>query len=122
MKYIVLTLIFVTTFNHAEVNTKPSKPSVKPVIKASYDSLSRDDYDYNPLYNDDEIAEKNASKVKKEKMLILEKERNASNLAKQQELQKKNKAAYDKQMKAYENRERKLEADNIIIISDEPVK
>ena len=129
MKHISLSVILLLTFSFADVAAKPSpssKPSIKPVIKASYDQLSRDDYVYNPLYNDKEVAEEKARKEKEEvdkkKMLALEKERKARNMAKQKELQKKNKAEYDKAMKAYENRKRNTKTENSIIISDEPVK
>ena len=129
MKHISLSAILLLTFSFADVTAKPSspsKPSIKPVIKASYDQLSRDDYVYNPLYNDEAIAEEKARKekeeVEKKKMQALEKERDATNMAKQKELQKKNKAEYDKVMKAYENRKRNIKTGNSIIISDEPVK
>ena len=129
MKYILLTFIFATTFIQAEITAKsstpparPSKPSVKPIIKSSYDRLSRDDYVYNPLHNDEVIAEEKARKEEEAKILALEIERNATNKAKQEELQKKNKAAYDKEMKKFENRKRKIQTENSIIISDQPVK
>lgn len=122
MKYILLTFIFATVFIHAEVTAKPSKPSVKPIIKPSFDRLTRDDYIYNPLHNEEAIAEDKTRKEEEEKMLTLEIEHNTTNKAKQEELQKKNKATYDKEMKAFENRKRSIKTENSIIISDQPLK
>ena len=125
MKYIYLSVILLLTFSFADVTAKPSrpsKPSIKPVIKAKYDQLTRDDYVFNPLYNDEAIEDKKVREEEEEKRIALEKERNATNLAKQKELQKKNKAEYDKEMKAFENRKRNIKTENSIIISDEPIK
>ena len=125
MKHITFSVILLLTFSFADVTTKPSrpsKPSIKPVIVPSYDRLNREGYVYNPLYNDQEIVDEKARKEEEKKMQALKKERDATNMAKQKELQKKNKAEYDKAMKAYENRERKVKTKNSITISDEPVK
>lgn len=129
MKHITFSLILLLTFSFADGTTKPSppsKPSLKPAIIPSYDRLNRDDYVYNPLYNDEEVAEEKVRKekeeVEKKKMQALKKERDAANMAKQKELQKKNKAEYDKAMNAYENRKRNIKTENSIIISEEPVK
>ena len=124
MKNLLLSIVFFTTLVFAEITAKPSVPSrpSKPITKPSYDRLNRDDYAYNPYYNDQEIAQKKKLAEKKEKIEVLEKELNATRRAEQKELQKKNKAKYDKAMKKFDNRESSIQTENSIIISDEPIK
>ena len=69
-----------------------------------------------------EIAREKALAEKKAKIEALEKELNATRRAEQKELQKKNKAKYDKAMKKFDNRESSIQTENSIIISDEPIK
>ena len=125
MKNTLLGLLLTFTFTFADVVTKPSlpsKPIVKPIVKPSYDRLNRDDYDYNPLYNDTEIEQEKKLSEKKEKIEALEKELNAKQKVEQKALQKKNKAQYDKEMKKFDNRKSKVKTENSIIISDKPIK
>ena len=116
------------TFIFADIVAKltppslPSKPIVKPIVKPTYDRLGRDDYNYNPYYNDDEIAQEKALAEKREKIEALEKELNATRNAEYKELQKKNKAQYDKEMKKFDNRKSKINTKNSIIVSDKPIK
>jgi len=125
MKHILLTVILFGTLSFTNFTAQPSRPSkpiTKPIVKPSFDRLSRDDYVYNPYYNDEEIAQEKALKVKKAKIEALEKELNATRKAEQKALQKKNKAEYDKAMKKFDNREKTIQTKNSIIISDEPIK
>jgi FKBP-type peptidyl-prolyl cis-trans isomerase len=125
MKNILLTFILFGTSCFAEFTAKPSRPSkpiTKPITKPSFDRLSRDDYVYNPYYNDEEIAQEKALKTEKAKMEALEKELNATRRAEQKVLQKKNKAEYDKAMKKFDNRKSTIKTENSIVISDEPIK
>ncbi len=128
MHKILLSLIFVSTSIFAEVSAKPSKPSrpTKPITKPkeipSFDRLTKDSYVYNPLYNDVEIEQKEKLAEKKKKIEALEKELNATRRAEEKELQKKNKAQYDKAMEKFENRKSSIETKNTITISDEPIK
>ena len=125
MKHILLTVILFGTLSFTNFTAQPSRPSkpiTKPIVKPSFDRLSRDGYVYNPYYNDEEIAQEKALKVKKAKIEALEKELNATRKAEQKALQKKNKAEYDKAMKKFDNREKTIQTENSIIISDEPIK
>jgi len=125
MKNILLTFILFGTLSFADFTAQPSRPSkpiTKPIVKPSFDRLGRDDYAYNPYYNDAEIAQENALEVKKAKIEALEKELNATRRTEQKALQKKNKEEYDKAMKKFDNREKTIPTENSIIISDEPIK
>ncbi|RLA71261.1 MAG: hypothetical protein DRG09_00815 [Epsilonproteobacteria bacterium] len=124
MKNTLLGLLLTFTFVFADVVAKPTpaKPSIKPIVKSSYDRLSRDDYNYNPLYNDTEIEQEKRLSEKKEKIEALEKELNATRKVEHKALQKKNKAQYDKEMKKFDNRKSKIKTENSIIITDEPIK
>ena len=125
MKHILLTVILFGTLSYTNFTAQPSRPSkpiMKPIVKPSFDRLSRDNYIYNPYYNDEEIAQEKALKVKKAKIEALEKELNATRRTEQKALQKKNKAEYDKAMKKFDNREKTIPTENSIIISDEPIK
>jgi hypothetical protein len=125
MKNILLTFILFGTLCFTELTAQPSRPSkpiTKPIVKPSYDRLGRDDYTYNPYYNDAEIAQEKALKEKKAKTEALEKELNATRRAEQKALQKKNKAEYDKAMKKFDNRESTIPTKNSIIVSDEPIQ
>ena len=125
MKNILLTFILFGTLSFTNFTAQPSRPSkpvTKPVVKPSYDRLSRDDYAYNPYYNDEEIAQEKALKTKKSKIEALEKELNATRRTEQKALQNKNKAAYDKAMKKFDNRKSTIQTENSIVISDEPIK
>ena len=128
MKNVLLSVVLFTTLILADVTAKPSRPSrpskpiTKPIERPSYDRLGRDDYNYNPLYNDKEIEQEKRLADKKEKIDALEKELNATKRAEQKKLQKKNKAQYDKAMKKFDNRESSISTENKIIISDKPKK
>ena len=126
MKNTLFGLLLTFTFTFADVVAKPtpsrpSKPIVKPIVKPSYDLLTRDDYDYNPLYNDLEIAQEKRLAEKKKKIEALEKELNATRKIEQEALQKKNKAQFDKEMKKFDNRKSKINTENSIITSDKPI-
>ena len=127
MKNTLLGFLLTFTYIFADVVAKPSPPSlpskpiVKPIVKPSYDRLTRDDYVYNPLYNDTEIEQEKALAKKREQIEALEKELNATQKVEQKALQKKNKAQYDKEMKKFENRKSKVKTENSIIISDKPI-
>jgi len=128
MKYLLFTITIGITFTFAEVTAKaprpslPSNPITKPIERPSYDRLGRDDYAYNPYYNDIEIAQEKKLAEKKEKIVILEKELNATRRAEQKELQKKNQAEYNKEMKKFDNRKSSVQTENSIIVSDKPIK
>ena len=125
MKYILLSIVLFTTLILADVTAKPSRPSkpiTKPIEKPSYDRLTRDDYVFNPYYNDAEIAQEKKLAEKREKIEVLEKELNATRKAEQKELQEKNKAQYDKAMKKFDNRKSSISTENSIIVSDKPKK
>ena len=57
MKNILLAFILFGTLSFTEITAQPSKPITKPINKPSYDRLNRDNYAYNPYYNDEEIAQ-----------------------------------------------------------------
>ena len=125
MKNILLTAILfgaLSFTNFTAQPSRPSKPITKPINKPSYDRLSRDDYVYNPYYNDEEIAQEKALKEKNRKLEALEKELNATRRVEQKALQKKNKAEYDKAMKEFDNRRKNIQTENSIVVSDEPIK
>ena len=125
MKNILLTVILFGTLSFTNFTAQPSRPSkpiTKPIVKPSYDRLSKDGYVYNPYYNDAEIAQEKAIKKNKSIIEALEKELNATRRAEQKALQKKNKAEYDKAMKKFDNRKSTIQTENSIIISDEPIK
>ena len=129
MKNRLLTLIFLGTLCIAELPAQPSassKEKAKPAYVPSYNQLSRDDYEYDPYYRDEETLKrqkeaKEAYEQKQKEKEVLEKERKAKNKETQKILQKKNKEAYDKEMKAFENRKKNPNTKNSIIISDKPI-
>ena len=124
----LLLTVSTVTFTFADVVAKPSRPSLpskpitKPIVKPSFDRLGRDDYYYNPLYNDTEIEQEKKLAEKKEKIEALEREINATKEVEYKKLQEKNKAQYDEEMKKFDNRKSKVKTENSIIISDKPVK
>ena len=131
IKNTFLGFLLTFTFIFADVGVKaaatpihPSKPSTKPAVKPSYDRLNREGYNYNPYYNDDEIAQEKALAEEKAKNEALQKELDVQKQAEYKALREKNKAQYEKEMKKFENRESKRTSstENSIIISDKPVK
>ena len=122
MKNILFAFILFGTLSFTEFTAQPSKPITKPINKPSYDRLSRDDYAYNPYYNDEEIAQEKALKEKNRKLEALERELNATRKAEQEVLQKKNKVEYDKAMKKFDNRKKTIQTENSIVVSDKPIK
>ncbi len=133
MKHILLIFSILLTLSSADIGAsapkpplRPSLPIVKPIIKPiekNYNYRPNQYYNYNPYYdNSNDIAQEKALAEKKEKIEALEKELNATRRAEQKELQKKNKAAYDKEMKKFDNRKSSIQTESSIIISDEPVK
>ena len=128
MRNVFLSVILFTTLIFAEITAKPSRPSLpskpitKPIVKPVYDRLNRDNYVYDPYYNDEAIAQEKRLAEKKEKIEALEKELNATRKVEQQALQKKNKTQYNKAMKEFDNRQSTVETKSSIIISDDPIK
>lgn len=135
MKNILLSIVFFTALIFADIAATapqpstpphPSLPIVKPIekpIEKNFNYRPVQYYNYNPYYdNSNEIAQAKALEEKKAKIEALEKELNATRKAEQKELQKKNKAQYDKAMKDFDNRKSSISSENKIIISDKPVK
>jgi len=125
---VLLLTVSTVTFTFADVVAKPSRPSrpskpiTKPIKKPSFDRLGRDNYYYNPLYNDTEIEQEKKLAEKKEKIEGLERELNATRNVEYKKLQEKNKAEYDIEMKKFDNRKSKVKTENSISISDKPIK
>ena len=132
MKHILFTLSILVTLSFADIGAtspnpvRPSLPIVKPIespIEKNFNYRPNQYYNYNPYYdNSNDIAQEKALAEKKKKIEALERELNATRRAEQKELQKKNKAAYDKAMKKFDNRKSSIPSNNKIIISDEPIK
>jgi hypothetical protein len=135
MKNVSLSMICFTTLIFADIGasapkpsipSRPSLPIVKPIerpIEKNYNYRPNQYYNYNPYYvNSNEIAQEKALAEKKKKIEALEKELNATRRAEQKELQKKNKAHYDKAMKEFDNRKSTIKTESSIIISDKPIK
>jgi len=133
MQYILLISSILLTLSSADISAtapkpplRPSLPIVKPIekpIEKNFNYRPNQYYNYNPYYdNSNDIAQEKALAEKKEKIEALEKELNATRRAEQKELQKKNKAAYDKAMKKFDNRKSSIQSESSIIISDAPIK
>ncbi len=132
MKHILLAFSILVTLSVADIVAsapkpppRPSLPIEKPIerpIEENFNYRPNQYYNYNPYYNSNDIAQEKALAEKKEKIEALERELNATRRAEQKELQKKNKAAYDKAMKKFDNRKSSIPSNNKIIISDEPIK
>ena len=132
MKHILLAFSILVTLSFADIVAsapkpppRPSLPIEKPIerpIEENFNYRPNQYYYYNPYYNSNEIAQEKALAEKKKKIEALERELNATRRAEQKELQKKNKAAYDKAMKKFDNRKSSIPSNNKIIISDEPIK
>ena len=134
LRIILVSLVLFTTLSVADIvasapkpPARPSLPIVKPIerpIEENFNYRPNQYYNYNPYYydNSNDMAQEKALAEKKEKIKDLERELNATRRAEQKELQKKNKAAYDKAMKKFDNRKSSIPSNNKIIISDEPIK
>jgi FKBP-type peptidyl-prolyl cis-trans isomerase len=133
MKHILLPFTILVTLSFADIVAsapkpppRPSLPIEKPIerpIEENFNYRPNQYYIYNPYYdNSYDRAQEKALAEKREKIEALEKELNATRRAEQKELQKKNKAAYDKAMKKFDNRKSSIPSNNKIIISDEPIK
>jgi len=133
MKYILLPLGILVTLSFADIVAsapkpppRPSLPIEKPIerpIEENFNYRPNQYYNYSTYYNNsNESAQEKRLAEKKEKIEALEKELNATRRAEQKELQKKNKAQYDKEMKKFDNRESSIQTESNIIISDKPIK
>ena len=137
MKHIFLAFSVLVTLSFADIiasapkpPARPSLPIVKPIerpikrpIEKNFNYRPNQYYNYYPYYdNSYDSSQEKALAEKREKIDALERELNAIRRAEQKELQKKNKAAYDKAMKKFDNRKSSMPSNNKIIISDEPIK
>jgi len=134
MKKILVGIVFFTPFIFADIVASAPKPPLrpslpiekpieKPIVEKNFNYRPHQYYNYNPWYeNKKEAEQEKALAEKKKKLEALEKELNTTRRAEQKELQKKNKAAYDKEMKKFDNRKSSVPSKNAIIISDEPIK
>jgi len=133
MKTISLGLICFTALIFADITASAPKPPLRPVhpivkpiekpIEKNYNYRPNQYYNYSPYYVDSyDRAQEKALAEKKEKIEALEKELNATRRAEQKELQEKNKAQYDKEMKKFDNRKSSVKTKSSIIISDKPIK
>ena len=135
MKHILFTFSISLTLSFAQIGassprpSKPVRPSLpieKPIerpIEKNYNYRPNQYYNYYPYYdNSYDREQEKALAEKREKIEALEKELNATKRAEQKELQKKNKEAYDKAMKKFDNRKSSIKTKSSIIITDEPIK